>query len=39
MGLSKVAKNGLRLSFGFELSESDLELIKQRFHSILKKVK
>lgn len=39
MGLHNVAKNGLRLSFGFDLSDADLHHIQDRLQSIILKLK
>jgi cysteine desulfurase len=38
MGLHSVAKNGLRLSFGFELSDQEREKIQQRLERVLQKL-
>lgn len=39
LGLDKVAKNGLRLSFGFSLSAEELSLIQARFTTVINKLK
>ncbi len=39
MGLEKVAKNGLRLSFNFELSDESLVLIQQRFKRVIARLR
>lgn len=39
MGLDKVSKNGLRLSFGFSLTETELSLIQSRFSAVIAKLK
>lgn len=39
LGLDKVAKNGLRLSFGFTLSTEELSLIQTRFRTVINKLK
>ena len=39
MGLEKVAKNGLRLSFNFQLSDEGLFLIQQRFKRVITRLR
>ena len=39
LGLDKVARNGLRISYGFHLTEDELALIKVRFKKIVQKLK
>jgi cysteine desulfurase len=39
LGYKNEAKNGLRLSFGFNLSSSQLSLVKERFQIVCQKIK
>lgn len=38
LGLDKVAKNGLRLSFSFNLSQTEGDLIREKFKTVLAKI-
>lgn len=39
MGLHQVAKNGLRLSFGYEMDQQSMDLLKTKFSAVINKIR